>query len=83
MNLDKHSQRLLSTKTGKPKTWGFHPTAADTLARWLDTRKALAAAGGWNNGRLLSDRYVRDLLPGLRRVGPRPARRGGGSAPGI
>ena len=70
VNLDKHSLRLLSTKTGKPQTWGFHLSAADALACWLDTRRALAAAGGWKNGRLfcaldgspLSDRYVRDLL---------------------
>lgn len=66
VNLDKHSIRLLDTKTGDAQTRGYHPTAADALARWLDTRRQL----GIGNGRLfctlqgtpLSDDYVRGLM---------------------
>jgi integrase/recombinase XerD len=64
----KHSIRLLDTKSGMAQTRGFHPSADDALARWLDTRKAL---GIGNHGRRLfctldggplSDDYVRGLL---------------------
>lgn len=69
VNLDKHSIRLLDTKSGKPQTRGYHPDADDALARWMDTRKAL----GLRNGKLfctldggkMSDRYVRDMLKRL------------------
>jgi integrase/recombinase XerD len=67
VDLSRHSIRLLDTKSGRAQTRGFHPTADDALARWLDTRKALGAPG---RGRLfctlaggpLSDDYVRGLL---------------------
>jgi site-specific recombinase XerD len=68
VDLAKHSIRLLDTKSGKAQTRGFHPSADDALARWLDTRKAL---GIGNHGRRLfctleggplSDDYVRGLL---------------------
>jgi site-specific recombinase XerD len=69
VDLDAHTIRLRSTKSGKPQTRGFHPAADDALARWLDTRKQL----GIRNGRLfctldggpVSDAYVRQLLPRL------------------
>jgi site-specific recombinase XerD len=70
VNLAKHTVRLLDTKSGKPQTRGFHPSADDALARWLDTRRQLAAGKGWPNGKLfctlegepVSDDYVRVLL---------------------
>jgi site-specific recombinase XerD len=70
VNLAKHTVRLLDTKSGKPQTRGFHPTADDALARWMDTRRELAARNGWKNGKLfccldgepVSDDYVRVLL---------------------
>lgn len=74
VNLAKHTVRLLDTKSGDPQTRGFHPSADDALARWLDTRRELAARHGWKNGKLfctlggdpVSDDYVRVLL---RRLG--------------
>jgi len=70
VNLTKHTARLLDTKAGEPQTAGFHPTADDALARWLDTRRELAARNGWKNGKMfctldgdpVSDDYVRVLL---------------------
>jgi site-specific recombinase XerD len=66
VNLDKHSLRLLDTKSQHAQTRGFHAGADDALARWLDTRKKLSL----RNGRLfctldggeVSDDYVRGLL---------------------
>jgi integrase/recombinase XerD len=66
VDLGKHSIRLLDTKSGKPQTRGFHPSADDALARWLDSRRSL----GIKNGRLfctldggpVSDDYVRGAL---------------------
>lgn len=46
VNLDKRSIRLLDTKIGQAQTRGFHPSATNTLARWMDTRKALGIRGG-------------------------------------
>jgi integrase/recombinase XerD len=74
VNLARHTVRLLDTKSGKPQTRGFHPSADDGLCRWLDMRRELAARGGWKNGKLfctldgapVSDDYVRVLL---RRLG--------------
>ena len=68
--MTKHTVRLLDTKAGKPQTRGFHPSADDALARWIDTRRELAARNGWRNGKLfctldgepVSDDYVRVLL---------------------
>jgi site-specific recombinase XerD len=68
VDLGRHSIRLLDTKSGKAQTRGFHPSAEDALARWLDTRKAL---GVGNHGRRLfctldsgplSEDYVRAML---------------------
>ena len=66
VNLDAHSIRLLDTKSGEPQTRGYHPSADDALARWLDTRRSL----GFRNGPLfctlhgsrVSDDYVRNLM---------------------
>lgn len=66
IDLAKHSIRLLDTKSGRPQTRGFHPSAEDAIARWLDTRRAL----GIKTGRLfctldggpVSDDYVRGML---------------------
>lgn len=70
VNLAKHTVRLLDTKSGKPQTLGFHASADDALARWIDTRRELASVKGWKNGKLfctldaepVSDDYVRVLL---------------------
>jgi site-specific recombinase XerD len=66
VDMAKHSIRLLDTKTGKPQTRGFHPSADDALARWLDTRRGLSLRNGpmfcTLAGGKLSDRYVRDAL---------------------
>jgi site-specific recombinase XerD len=68
VDLTRHTLRLLDTKSGHAQTRGFHPSADDALARWIDTRKAL---GIGNHGRKLfctaeggplSDDYVRGLL---------------------
>ena len=68
VNLAKHSLRLLDTKSGKAQTRGFHPSADDALARWLDTRKTLpgvrprARLFCTLDGGPVSDDYVRGLL---------------------
>jgi site-specific recombinase XerD len=66
VNLERRSLRLLDTKSGKPQTRGFHPSADDALARWIDTRRQL----GFRNGPLfctldgtpLHPQYVRNVL---------------------
>jgi site-specific recombinase XerD len=66
VNLERRSLRLLDTKSGKAQTRGFHPSADDALARWIDTRKQL----GFRNGPLfctldgtpLHPQYVRNVL---------------------
>jgi integrase/recombinase XerD len=68
-NLTTHAIRVPHTKSGQPQSRGFHPSADDPLARWLDTRRSL----GFRNGRLfctlaggpVSDRYVRKLMKHL------------------
>jgi site-specific recombinase XerD len=66
VNLERHSLRLLETKSGKPQTRGYHPSADDALARWLDVRRALGFRGGMLfctlSGTPLSDDYVRNML---------------------
>jgi site-specific recombinase XerD len=67
VDLAKHSIRLLDTKSGRAQTRGFHPSADDALARWIDTRKALSISGRARlfctlAGGPLSDDYVRGLL---------------------
>jgi site-specific recombinase XerD len=66
VDMARHSIRLLDTKSGQPQTRGFHPSADDALARWLDTRQALGTGPGklfcTLAGTPLSDDYVRGLL---------------------
>lgn len=68
----RHGIRLLDTKSGKAQTRGYHPSADDALARWLDTRKSLGIGDHGRrlfctlDGGPLSDDYVRGLL---RRLG--------------
>jgi site-specific recombinase XerC len=38
--------RVLHGKGGKATPRGFHPTATDSLARWLDARNALGLKNG-------------------------------------
>lgn len=61
-----HSVRLLSTKSGRAQTRGFHPSAVDSLMRWMERRKQLAIKGGplfvTLSGHPVSDDYVRVLL---------------------
>lgn len=69
VNLEKHSVRVRLGKGQKTTTRGFHPSATDALARWIDTRKAM----GYKNGPLfcthqggpISDQYVRNVLHAL------------------
>lgn len=73
VDLEHHSARVLHGKGNKATVRPLHPSASDSLARWMDTRKRYAAEHGWKNGPLfctleggpLSDRYVRDLLKRL------------------
>jgi integrase/recombinase XerD len=71
VNLAKHSIRLLDPKAGEAQTRGFHPSADDALARWLDTRKTLGLRHGslfcTLDGGPVSDDYVRGLLRRLAR----------------
>lgn len=65
-DLARHTLRVLHGKGDKATTRGFHPSATDALARWLDTRKALGIRSGTLfctlSGGPVSDRYVRNLL---------------------
>jgi integrase/recombinase XerD len=71
VNLDRHSIRVLDTKSGGPQTRGLDSSADDALCRWLDKRAAL----GFRSGPLfctlaggpVSDDYVRGLLHRLGR----------------
>ena len=73
VNLTAHTVRLLRTKSGKPQTRGFHPSATDALARWLDVRRQLGHNGRaplfctLRDGEPLSAQYVRALLGRLAR----------------
>jgi site-specific recombinase XerD len=66
VDLKRHTCRVLHGKGDKATVRGFHPTATDALARWIDTRKALGLRNGpllcTLDGGPLSDRYVRNLL---------------------
>jgi integrase/recombinase XerD len=69
VNLEKHSVRVQLGKGKKTTTRGFHPSATDALARWIDTPRAQ----GFRNGPLLcthqggpvSDQYIRNVLHAL------------------
>ena len=66
VNLARHSLRLLDTKSGEAQTRGFHPSATDALARWMDTRRELGIKGGTLfctlAGTPVHEQYVRNLL---------------------
>lgn len=66
VDLKRRTIRLKDTKSGKPQTRGFHPSADDALARWLDTRKSLGIGNGklfcTLKGEPMSDDYVRGML---------------------
>jgi site-specific recombinase XerD len=68
VNLARHSIRLQDTKSGKAQTRGFHPSADDALARWIDVRKTLPGVGRRSplfcklDGGPLHVQYVRNLL---------------------
>jgi integrase/recombinase XerD len=67
VNLAKHSIRILDTKSGKAQTRGFHPSADDALARWIDVRKARRVANSASlfctlTGGPVSAEYVRGML---------------------
>jgi site-specific recombinase XerD len=69
VDLEHHGARVLHGKGNKATVRGFHPSADDALARWLDRRASL----GLKNGPLfctlyggpLSGGYVRDMLKRL------------------
>lgn len=69
VNLADHSIRLLDTKSGKPQTRGFHPSADDALARWMDTRRQIGVRNGTLfctlKGSKVHPQYVRLLLKRL------------------
>jgi site-specific recombinase XerD len=69
IDLAHHSARVLHGKGGKATVRGFHPSADDALARWLDRRAALGLRNGplfcTLKGTQLSDGYVRDMLKRL------------------
>lgn len=68
VNLAEHTIRVLHGKGDKATTRGFHSSATDTLARWLDTRKAQQIRGPLFctlGGEPLHAQYVRQLLKRL------------------
>jgi site-specific recombinase XerD len=69
VNLADHSIRVLHGKGDKATTRGFHPSATDALARWIDTRKGLGQRGGpmfcTLGSKPLHAQYVRLLLKRL------------------
>jgi site-specific recombinase XerD len=67
INLDTHEIRVLHGKGNKATTRGFHPSAADALLRWMDTRKARGIKRGAPlfctlNGGAMDAEYVRQVL---------------------
>ncbi len=65
VNLDAHTVRVLHGKGNKATTRGFHPSATDALARWLDMRKGMGVRGPLFctlPGRPLHAQYVRLML---------------------
>ena len=65
VDLSRHTCRVLHGKGDKATVRGFHPSADDALARWIDERKRLGVRGPLFctlNGEPVSDRYVRALL---------------------
>ena len=67
IDLEKHTIRVLHGKGNKATTRGFHPSATDALARWIDTRKARGVKRGAPlfctlNGTAMDPEYVRQVL---------------------
>ena len=68
IDLQRHTIRLLDTKSGRAQTRGFLPEAADSIARWIDKRRELGPNGNGGplfctlDGRPLSEDYLRGLL---------------------
>jgi integrase/recombinase XerD len=67
IDLDKHTIRVLHGKGNKATTRGFHPSATDALARWMDTRKARGIRRGAPlfctlPGGAMDAEYVRQVL---------------------
>jgi site-specific recombinase XerD len=66
INLTKHTVRVLHGKGDRATTRGFHPSATDTLARWIDVRKTMGRPRGplfcTLQGGQLYPQYVRLLL---------------------
>jgi integrase/recombinase XerD len=64
VNLDAHTVRVLHGKGNKATTRGFHPTATDALARWMDTRKGMGRGPLFCTlaGDPLQAQYVRLML---------------------
>lgn len=68
ITLASHSIRVLHGKGDKATTRGFHPSATDALARWIDIRKTISRGGPLFctlEGRPLQAQYVRLLLKRL------------------
>lgn len=68
VSLKAHTARVLHGKGDKATVRGFHASADDALARWLDKRQTLGLRGPLFctlDGGTLSDRYVRDMLKRL------------------
>jgi site-specific recombinase XerD len=69
VNMSEHSIRVLHGKGNKATTRGFHESATDTIARWMDTRKSLGFRGGplfcTLDGDPVQAQYVRGLLKRL------------------
>jgi site-specific recombinase XerD len=69
VNLRQHSIRVIEGKGGKTTTRGFHPSADDALARWIETRKKLGVKNGplfcTLDGGPVYPQYVRLLLSRL------------------
>lgn len=66
VDLKRHTCRVLHGKGDKATVRGFHPTATDALARWIDTRRGLGLRNGplfcTLDGGHLYPQYVRILL---------------------
>lgn len=66
IDLARHTCRVLHGKGDKATVRGFHPSATDTLARWLDTRRGMGLRAGplfcTLDGAPVSPQYVRGLL---------------------
>ena len=68
IDLAKHTIRVLHGKGNKATTRGFHPSATDALARWMDVRKGRGVNRGaplfctLQGGGQMDTEYVRQVL---------------------